>query len=94
MFKSYEDVDVKYLPQLLDDNSGRYLFIAIHRGSRWVFAQINPRKTAASARTFLAVLHKACYISISKIFTRNGKAFTERLFGSRAPDAPHGQACV
>ena len=90
-FKSYVPgyvhVDVKYLPQMPDEKSRRYLFVAIDRATRWVFVQIKSHKTAASARSFLAALHKACPIRISKILTDNGKEFTDRLFGSRARDA-------
>ena len=41
-FKSYEPgfihIDVKYLPQMPDETSRRYLFVAIDRATRWVFA--------------------------------------------------------
>ena len=53
-FKSYEPgyvhVDVKYLPQMQDESSRRYLFVAIDRATRWVFVQFKANKTAASAR--------------------------------------------
>ena len=94
-FKSYEPgyvhVDVKYLPQMQDESSRRYLFVAIDRATRWVFVQFKASKTAVSARAFLAALHKACPIKISKLLTDNGKEFTDRLFASkeREPSGNH-----
>jgi transposase InsO family protein len=87
-FKAYEPgflhVDLKYLPQMADETSRRYLFVAIDRATRWVFVRILPVKTAANARRFLRDLHRSCPIRITKILTDNGKEFTDRLFASRA----------
>ena len=105
-FKTYEPgylhVDVKYLPQMADETTRRYLFVAIDRATRWVFVRIMPAKTAANARRFLRDLHRACPIRIAKILTdraigtplvretmARGKEFTDRLFASRAR-APSG----
>ncbi len=56
-FKAYEPgylhIDVKYLPQMADETSRRYLFVAIDRATRWVFIGIYRNKTAANARRFL-----------------------------------------
>lgn len=86
-FKSYEPgyvhMDVKYLPQMQDESSRRYLFVAIDRATRWVFVQFKANKTAASAQAFLKALHKACPLKITKLLTDNGKEFTDRLFASR-----------
>jgi len=86
-FKSYEPgyvhMDVKYLPQMQDEGSRRYLFVAIDRATRWVFVQLKSNKTAASAQAFLKALHKACPLKITKLLTDNGKEFTDRLFASR-----------
>jgi transposase InsO family protein len=93
-FKAYEPgyvhVDIKYLPQIAGENARSYLFVAIDRATRWVFVQIRPDKSAASARAFLADLHEACPIRIVKILTDNGKEFTDRLFASRERE-PSGQ---
>jgi hypothetical protein len=55
-FKAYEPgylhIDLKYLPQMQDESSRRYLFVAIDRATRWVFVQIKKNKTAASAKAF------------------------------------------
>lgn len=87
-FKAYEPgylhVDLKYLPQMQDESSRRYLFVAIDRATRWVFVQIKKNKTAASAKAFLNAVHKACPMRIQKVLTDNGKEFTDRLFASRA----------
>ena len=86
-FKSYEPgylhMDVKYLPQMADQTRRSYLFVAIDRATRWVFVAIKNDKTAASARSFLKALHKACPLKIVKLLTDNGKEFTDRLFASR-----------
>jgi len=43
-FKAYEPgylhIDVKYLPQMADETSRRYLFVAIDRATRWVFIRV------------------------------------------------------
>lgn len=86
-FKAYEPgyihIDVKYLPQMEDQTSRRYLFVAIDRATRWVFIRIYNNKTAANARRFLRDLERACPIRIRTILTDNGKEFTDRLFGLR-----------
>jgi len=80
-------VDVKYLPQMADETERRYLFVAIDRATRWVFIQIKAHKTAIAAKSFLAALHKACPVKITKLLTDNGKEFTDRLFGTREKEA-------
>jgi hypothetical protein len=51
-FKAYEPgylhVDVKYLPQMADETSRRYLFVAIDRATRWVFIRVYKSKTSAN----------------------------------------------
>ena len=86
-FKAYEPgylhIDVKYLPQMAEETSRRYLFVAIDRATRWVFIRVFKSKTAANARRFLRDLERACPIRIRTILTDNGKEFTDRLFGLR-----------
>ncbi len=86
-FKAYEPgyihIDVKYLPQMADESSRRYLFVAIDRATRWVFIRVFRAKTAANARRFLRGLERACPLRIRTILTDNGKEFTDRLFGLR-----------
>ncbi len=94
-FKAYEPgyihIDVKYLPQMADETSRRYLFVAIDRATRWVFIRIFKANTAANARRFLRDLERACPMRIRTILTDNAKEFTDRLFGlrKRAPTGEH-----
>ena len=77
-------VDVKYLPQMQDEDKRRYMFVAIDRATRWVFIAIKQYKTAASAKAFFAAARKAAPFKIRTILTDNGKEFTDRLFGARS----------
>ena len=90
-FKAYEPgyvhIDLKYLPQMADETSRRYVFVAIDRATRWVFIAIKSHKTAAAARSFLSALAKAAPMKIKTLLTDNGREFTDRAFGVRAKDA-------
>ena len=72
-FKAYEPgylhVDVKYLPQMADETTRRYLFVAIDPATRWVFVCICKSRTAANARRFLRDLERACPLRIRTILT-------------------------
>ena len=76
-FKLYEPgyvhIDVKFLPQMQDEDKRRYVFVAIDRATRWVFIQIRQHKSAAAARAFLAALKKAAPFKIRTILADNGK---------------------
>jgi len=74
----YLHVDVKYLPQMADETSRRYLFVAIDRATRWVFIRIYNSKTAANARRFLRDLERACPISIRMVLTDRAMARRHR----------------
>ena len=67
----YLHVDVKYLPQMADEDRRRYLFAAIDRATRWVFVRIYPAKTAANARRFLRDLERAAPMRIGRVLTDN-----------------------
>ena len=90
-FKAYEPgyvhIDVKYLPQMQDEDQRRYAFVAIDRATRWVYVRLMKDKSARSAQTFLQALEKAAPFHIRTILTDNGKEFTDRLFASRKRDA-------
>ena len=94
-FKDYEPgfvhVDVKYLPQMPDQEHRSYLFVAIDRASRWVYLEVRSDKSAHSAKAFLQKLIKAAPFRISKILTDNGKEFTDRFCaaGERKPTGTH-----
>ena len=74
-FKAYEPgylhIDVKYLPQMADEDRRRYLFVAIDRATRWVFVRIYAAKTAANARRFLRDLDRAAPMRITRVLTDN-----------------------
>ena len=94
-FKDYEPgfvhVDVKYLPQMQDENQRKYLFVAIDRATRWVYLEILPDKSARSASVFLKRLINKVPFRITKILTDNGKEFTDRFIvnGERKPTGKH-----
>src|SRR5476651_2363912 len=82
-FKDYEPgfvhVDIKYLPQMPDETSRRYLFVAIDRATRWVFLHIYGDMTDKSSVDFLRRLKLASPIKIIKLLTDNGSQFTDRI---------------
>ena len=93
-FKAYVPgfvhIDVKYLPQMPDETERRYLFVAIDRATRWVFAQIKSRRTAAAADQFLRALAKTAAFKIRTVLTDNGSEFTDRLFNrDKHPSGEH-----
>ena len=59
-FKAYDlgfvHVDVKYLPQMPDEDHRQYLFTAIDRATRWVYVELLQDKSAVSAGGFLTRL--------------------------------------
>jgi hypothetical protein len=61
---------------MADATCRRYLFVAIDRATRWVFAAIKNNKSAPRSRAFLPAPHKACPIKITKLLIDNDKEFT------------------
>jgi len=101
-FKDYAPgfvhVDVKYLPQMPDEQERKYLFAAIDRATRWVYVEIMGDKSARSSQGFLTrLINKAPFI-ITKVLTDNGKEFTDRFCatGERSPTGKHlfDQVCA
>jgi len=94
-FKDYEPgyvhVDYKYLPQMPDESSRRYLFVAIDRASRWVYLELHDDKSANAAKGFLKRLVAKAPFKIVKLLTDNDKAFTDRFTagGERKPTGEH-----
>ena len=93
-FKNYEPgfvhVDIKYLPQMPDESSRRYLFVAIDRATRWVFLRVYGDQTDASSVDFLERLHEAAPMKVSKVLTDNGSQFTDRFTSkTREPSGKH-----
>jgi len=100
-FKGYEPglihIDIKYLPQMPDETSRRYLFMAIDRATRWVFMHIYGDMTDKSSVGYLRRLKLAPPIEISKILTDNGSQFTDRFATTdKKPSGNHAfdQACA
>ena len=101
-FKAYAPgfvhVDIKYLPQMPDEAEHQYLFAAIDRASRWVYFEIQPDKTAATAAQFLERLCAKAPFRICTLLSDNGKEFTDRFCaaGEREPTGRHrfDQACT
>ena len=91
-------VDVKYLPRMPDEAEHRYLLAAIDRASRWVYFEIQPDKTAATAAAFLKRLRAKAPFRIRTVLTDNGKEFTDRFCatGERQPTGQHvfDQVCT
>jgi transposase InsO family protein len=100
-FKDYEPgylhIDIKYLPQMPDETSRRYLFVAIRSRTRWVFMEIYSDQSDSSSTDFLIKVKKACPINIVKLLTDNGSQFTDRftskkkdpVTGDRIPSGEH-----
>ncbi|MBR7634505.1 IS481 family transposase [Janthinobacterium lividum] len=82
-FKDYKPgfvhVDIKYLPQMPDETSRRYLFVAIDCATRWVFLHIYGDMSDKSSVDFLRRLKLASPIKIIKLLTDNGSQFTDRF---------------
>jgi len=94
-FKDYKPgfihADIKYLPQMPDEESRKYLFVAVDRATRWVHLEVRASKTAAEASSFLKNLIEKAPFFISRILTDNGKEFTDRFCptGEREPTGNH-----
>ena len=99
-FKDYEPgfihIDIKYLPQMPDEDARRYLFVAIDRATRWVFMEIYSDQTDSSSVDFLTKVRSACPVKIVKLLTDNGSQFTDRftsrkkdIDGNRVPTGKH-----
>ena len=94
-FKEYTPgfvhVDVKYLPQMPDQDQRTYLFVAIDLATRWVYVEILKDKSTTAASGFLKRLIDKAPFKITKVLTDNGKAFTDRFCatGERQPTGAH-----
>lgn len=101
-FKTYEpgfvQVDIKYLPRMPDEAERRYRLAAIDRASRWVYFEIQPDKTAATAARFLERPWAKAPFLVRTVLTDNGKEFTDRFraTGEREPTGRHAfdQTCA
>ena len=75
-FKDYEPgflhMDIKYLPQMPDEQQRRYLFVAIDRATRWVFLEIYADQSDGNSIDFLGKVRRACPLKIVKLLTDDG----------------------
>ena len=82
-FKHYEPgflhIDIKYLPQMPDETTRRYLFVAIDRATRWVYLHIYKDQTDTSSVDFLRRVRQLAPMKIVKLLTDNGSQFTDRF---------------
>jgi len=93
-FKDYQPgylhVDIKYLPQMPDETSRRYLFVAIDRATRWVYMRTYRDQSDRSSTDFLRRLKNAAPMRIKTILTDNGSQFTDRFTSKkRIPSGQH-----
>jgi transposase InsO family protein len=93
-FKDYEPgfvhIDIKYLPQMPDETSRRYLFVAIDRATRWVYFRTYRDQSDASSADFLRRLRRVAPIVIQKVLTDNGSQFTDRFTSKgKTPSGKH-----
>src|SRR5665213_781835 len=93
-FKDYAPgfihVDIKYLPQMADETSRRYLFVAIDRATRWVYVRIYADQSEKSSTDFLRRLQGAAPMKIEKLLTDNGSQFTDRFTAKgKEPSGTH-----
>ncbi|MGZ9709277.1 IS481 family transposase [Glaciimonas sp. GNP009] len=95
--KSFKDylpgflhLDIKCLPQMPDESTRRYLFVAIDWATRWVFMDIYADQSESSSTDFLIKVKKACPVTIVKLLTDNGSQFTNR-FTSKKKDHRSGE---
>lgn len=93
-FKDYEPgfvhIDIKYLPQMPDETSRRYLFVAIDRATRWVYIDLYADQTDSSSVDFLAKVQQSCPVKIIKLLTDNGSQFTDRFTAGSKKKEPSG----
>ena len=100
-FKDYEPgfvhIDIKYLPQMPDEDTRRYRFVAIDRATRWVNLRVYDNQTEASSTDFLRSLRQVAAFKITKILTDNGTQFTDRFTSKdKQPPGKHlfDQQCI
>jgi transposase InsO family protein len=65
--------------------------VAIDRATRWVYLEVLPNQSAATAAGFLKRLLKAAPMKVHTVLTDNGKEFTDRFCatGERKPTGGH-----
>lgn len=74
-------MDLKYLPAL--EKRKTYVFVAIDRATRYVYAEIQNRRDAKTAAAFLERFMAHFPAKVHTILTDNGAEFTDRFGASR-----------
>lgn len=91
-FEQYEcgfiHMDVKYLTKLQGERS--YVFVAIDRATRFVYAEIHTKRDAQTAAAFLERFSQSFGYPIHTLLTDNGSEFTDR-FAVKKPHKPEGK---
>ena len=85
-------IDLKYLPPLNRRRS--YAYVAIDRATRFVYLEILPDRSAATAAGFLQRFLKSFPLQVHSILTDNGSEFTDRFAVDKKDkplDKPSGQ---
>ena len=93
----YVHVDIKYLPEMADEQGRTYLFVAIDRASRWVYLERHREKSRKAAVRFLKRLQEKASFRIHTLLTDNDLAFTDRFTQkTRRPSGRHAfdQLCA
>ena len=66
-----------------DEQSRRYLFVAIDRATLWVFMHIYADQSEGTSVDFLNRLEGAAPVNIVKLLTDNGSQFTDRFMSKK-----------
>jgi hypothetical protein len=86
-FKDYEPgvihIDIKYLPQMPEESSRRYLFVVIDRSTCCVFMEIDDDQSDGCSVNFLGKIKSACPAKITKLSTDNGSRVTDHYTGRK-----------
>lgn len=70
--RSFVHVDIKVFPQVPDEASRRYLFVAIDRATRQVYLRLYANQSEQSSTDSLRRLKAAAPMKIAKRLTDNG----------------------
>ncbi len=84
----FVQVVCKQLPRMPDESSGKYLFVAMDRATRWACVEI---RTARTGQDFLKKLVQKAPFVITTILTSKSTAFTDGLCakGLEEPTGTH-----
>lgn len=92
---SFVHIDIRYLPQMPDETSPRYLFVVIDCSTRWVFPHIHDAMTDSSRVDFLRRLKIISPIKTTKILTKSRSQVTDRFtMKEKTPSGQHAFAKI